>query len=68
MTVAVNKRAVAAAFGRAAQTYDDFAALQRQSAQLLGSNTAARRALTRCWTRAAAPALAVSTGARAAAT
>ncbi len=35
MTVAVDKRAVAAAFGRAAQTYDDFAALQRQSAQLL---------------------------------
>ncbi len=27
MTVAVDKRAVAAAFGRAAQTYDDFAAL-----------------------------------------
>ncbi|WP_312228907.1 malonyl-ACP O-methyltransferase BioC [Pseudescherichia sp.] len=31
----VNKRAVAAAFGRAAQTYDSHAQLQRQSADLL---------------------------------
>ncbi len=31
----VNKRAVAAAFGRAAQSYDSHAQLQRQSADLL---------------------------------
>ncbi len=42
MTVAVDKRAVAAAFGRAAQTYDDFAALQRQSAQLLAEHCGAQ--------------------------
>ncbi|ALB62141.1 Biotin synthesis protein bioC [Cronobacter condimenti 1330] len=46
MTVAVNKRAVAAAFGRAAPRYDDFADLQRQSAQLLTEHCGAQGVAT----------------------
>ncbi|EOW6733853.1 malonyl-ACP O-methyltransferase BioC [Cronobacter dublinensis] len=42
MTLAVDKRAVAAAFGRAARSYDDFAALQRQSARLLAEHCGAQ--------------------------
>jgi hypothetical protein len=59
----VNKQAIAAAFGRAAQSYSQHDELQRQSAQgllaALGEN-----AFRRCWTPAVVPAATAATGAR----
>jgi hypothetical protein len=52
---AVNKQAVAAAFGRAAGHYAQHDELQRLSASLLLASSISRPFL-RCWTPAAAPA------------
>ncbi len=58
----VNKQAVAAAFGRAAQSYSQHDELQRQSAG--GFCRAWRQPLSAvCWTRAVVPAATAATGA-----
>jgi malonyl-CoA O-methyltransferase len=59
----VNKQAIAAAFGRAAQSYSQHDELQRQSAQGLLA-ALGETGFRRCWTPAAVPAATAATGAR----
>jgi hypothetical protein len=57
----VNKQAIAAAFGRAAQSYSQHDELQRLSAQ--GLRPPGENGFRRCWTPAVVPAATAATGA-----